>query len=187
MAIFWSKSLLTRGFAQQRSAGGEEDGHAAEEEKTAAKAGGSGDGPDQRRAGQESEVAQDADGRDRRPPAAVAAETPRGPEERRRRQRQPRPGDDEPGERDKRMLGSRGDDRPGCGSDAGEEHPCRDGRAFDPLREQPPGRHRAGEEPGAEAADRGARMERVLQEERAPRFEAALDDERDREDDPDDQ
>src|SRR5579884_3574280 len=46
------------------------------------------------------------------------------------------------------------------------------------LAEEAPGRHRAAEDAGAEAADRGMRVQLPLEEERAPALHPALDEER---------
>src|SRR6266511_5611891 len=126
MGAFWSKSLLTPGFAEQRSADGQQDRHGAEEEEPTAKTGGARNGPDQRRTDQKPEVAEDSYGRERRASPALAAEAPGDAEEGRRRQRQPRAGDDEAEERHERVVCRHGDDHPRRRGDPREQHSRRD-------------------------------------------------------------
>src|SRR5438093_4811188 len=104
MATFWPKSLLTARFAEQQGAQGEQDGHGAEEEEAATEAGGARDAPNQGRADEEAEVAENRDGRQGGAAGALSAEPPGERKEGRRRQREPRAGDHEPDDRDERAL-----------------------------------------------------------------------------------
>src|SRR3954469_22287217 len=184
---FWPKSLLTRGFAEQRSTDCQHDGHGAKEQEAPAEAGGARDGTDQGRPDEEAEVAQRGDGRDGGAAAPLAADPAGEAEQRRRRERETGAGDDEAGERDGRLLRGRRDDQADRGGHPGEEHARCDRRALHFLREKAPGGHRCREEARTEAADRGARAERSLEEQRAPALEPALDEKRDGENGADDE
>src|SRR4051812_11633429 len=190
MALFWGKTPLTPRFAhhpaEDRRAGGQDDRHAAQEQETAPQAGGTRDRPDEGRPGDEPEISQDRHGRERRPAASLAAEPAGQAEERRRREGQPSTRDHEAGKGYRRMLRGGGDREPRRGGEAGKEHAARHRRPVDLLREDTSGHHRAGEETRAEPADRGARVQGPLEKERAPRLHAVLNEEREREDQPDD-
>src|SRR4051812_7394937 len=108
MATFWPKSLLTRGFPQQRSAQGEDDRHGAEEEEPAAEARGAGDAPDEGWPDEKPEVAEDGDGGEGGASSPLAAEPPGEREQRRRGQRQAGAGDPEPEQRHEGVVRSGG-------------------------------------------------------------------------------
>src|SRR6476661_9479161 len=130
MATFSPKSLLTRAFTEQRSAECQDDGHRAKEDEAAAEAGDARDGADEGRPDEETEVAEDRDGRDRRATAAGAPDTPGHAQERRRRQGEAAAGDHEAREGDGRVVRRGRDDEPGGGRDAGEQHASGHRRAW---------------------------------------------------------
>src|SRR3954447_9736639 len=187
MAMFSRKSLLTTGFAKQRSTECQHDGHGTKEDEAAPKAGGARNSADDGRPDQETEVAEDRDRGARRAAAAGAADPAGQAQKRRRGERKPAAGDDEPRERDGGVLSRRRDDEAHGRRDAGEEHARSDGGALQLLGQQPARRHRGCEQTGAQAADRWTGVERALEKQRAPPLQPALDQECDREHGADDE
>ena len=124
------------------------------------------------------EVAERGHRRDRARAAPAA-----GAEDDRRVQRDARAAECEPDERDRRARRDRRQE-----AAAGREQPAPDEQR--PLAEpralavEAPDRHRRAEDARPEPADGGRRVELALEEERAPALDAALDDERDRAEDP---
>ena len=89
-----------------------------------------GDGPDERRAGDEAQIAEDRDGRERCASPALAPQPAGQAEQGRGREGQTPAGDDEAGQRDHRMVRGRGECEPGRSREAGKSmRPVIDGQS----------------------------------------------------------